>query len=165
METKSSNQQRIFRQRCNFCGGDHWNDNCPDYATVEERKQVLKRLGSCFVCLKRGHRAFECFNKLTCYFCKRENHHHRSLCYQNANCITVDKTKLSNIKTEEYNQILNEMQQTKSLLEESKKKNHNLKGDNCKARGRTRIESNISQSVFRNYTTVKKRNSPGKGKA
>ena len=50
---------------------------------------------------------------------KKENHHHRSLCYQNDNCITVDKTKLSNIKTEEYNQILNEMQQTKSLLEDS----------------------------------------------
>ena len=52
------------------------------------------------------------------------------------------------------------MQQTKSLLEESKKENTTL--DNCKARDRTRIESNISQSVYRNNTTVKKRNSLGK---
>ena len=150
METKSSNQQKIFRQRCNFCGGDHWNDDCPDYATVEERKQILKRLGSCFVCLKRGHRAFECLNKKTCYFCKRENHHHRSLCYQNGNCITVDKTKITNIKTEEYNQILNEMQQTKLLLEESKKENTTLKERVVKLE----VEQEFNQTSVSRFTEI-----------
>ena len=70
IDSKSSNNQRIFRQVCKFCSGDHWNDNYQAYPTVEERKQVVKRLGSCYACLKRGHRVFECFTKKTCYFCK-----------------------------------------------------------------------------------------------
>ena len=94
METESLFQQR-FRQLCNFCGGDHWNDRCPDYGTVEERKLILRKLGCCFNCLKRGHRAFECFNKKTCFFCKRENYHHRSLCEQNENNFPVNKTHIS----------------------------------------------------------------------
>ena len=169
MGTESANQHTIFRQRCKFCGGDHWNDLCLDYATVEVRKQLLKRQGMCFVCLKRGHRAFECLNKNTCFFCKRENHHHRSLCHQNVNFVPLNRTKLPNIKIEElscsqdgsevlilqrlhnaadkeqtseksltqYNrtlsnvggeyQILNELQQTKADLEESRKENTTLK--------------------------------------
>ena len=136
METKSSNQQRRFRQLCNFCGGDHWNDNCPAYATVYERKQVLKRLCSCFICLKRGHRAFECFTQKTCFFCKRENYHHRSLCHQNID--SIENIKLQSIQNNpnneqlseevetlcykthssvsEYKQILNELYRTKSDL-------------------------------------------------
>ena len=39
MGTESANQHTIFRQRCKFCGGDHWNDLCPDYATVEVKPQ------------------------------------------------------------------------------------------------------------------------------
>ena len=62
--------------------------------------QFLKRLGCCFVCLKRGHRAFECLTKKTCFFCKRENFHHRSLCHQNFNFIPLNRTKLPNKMTE-----------------------------------------------------------------
>ena len=103
METESANQHTIFRQRCKFCGGDHWNDLCLEYDTVEIRKQLLKRQGMCFVCLKRGHRAFECLTKKTCFFCKRENYHHRSLCHLNFNnySVPLKETKLSNIKTED----------------------------------------------------------------
>ena len=43
METESANQHTIFRQRCQFCGGDHWNDLCLDYATVEVRNQLLEK--------------------------------------------------------------------------------------------------------------------------
>ena len=117
---------------------------------MEERKQFLKRLGSCFVCLKRGYRAFECFNKKTCYFCKRENFHHRSLCYQTASCITEDETKLSNIKTEEYDQVLNKMQQTKSLLEESKKENTTLKEIIVKLE----VEHELNQTSVSRFTEI-----------
>ena len=170
MDSKSLNHQIIFKQVCNFCSGDHWNDNCPTYGTVEERKQVLNRLGCCNVCLKRGHRAFECLTKKTCYFCKRENHHHRSLCHQNVNNFSdpLSKFKLLDSKKElnskhesleknkpkgiqkatnnkpisdeteplchrthinvsELNQFLNELHQTKTDLEDSKKENVILK--------------------------------------
>ena len=102
MNAKSSNHIIIFRQLCDFCSGDHWNDNCSTYATVEERKQILKRLGCCYVCLKRGHSAFECLIQKTCNFCKRENYHHRSLCHQNVNNYSVPSTmtKLLDYKQE-----------------------------------------------------------------
>ena len=103
METKllDQHQQKLFRQRCNFCNGDHWNDECPSFSTVEQRKQLLKKLGCCYNCLKRGHIAFECYTKKTCFFCKRENHHHRSLCQLNVNCISLKRTNLSMVNSEE----------------------------------------------------------------
>ena len=67
---------------CVFCTGDHWNDQCEKYRTAEERKQRSK--WRCYICLLSGHRAFECVSniqgKQKCYYCKRRNHHHRSLC-------------------------------------------------------------------------------------
>ena len=170
MNSKSLYHQRIFKQVCNLCSGDHWKDNCPAYVTVGERKQVLNRLGCSYLFLKRGHRALECLTKKTCYFCKRENHHHRILFYQNVNNLsdplskfklldskkelkfrhksleksnfqgiqTATNNKLISEETEplcyrrhinvsEFNQILNELHQTKTDLEDSKKENVILK--------------------------------------
>ena len=63
---------------CRFCGGNHWNDSCIIYHTARDRKRLLKY--RCYICLKSGHRAFECKAGKVCYFCGRRNHHHRSLC-------------------------------------------------------------------------------------
>ena len=196
MDAKSSNHKRLFRQLCSLCSGDHWNDNCPTYATVEERKQILKKLGSCYVCLKRGHRAFECLTKKTCYFCKKENYHHRSLCHQNVNnhSVPLNKTKLFDFKQElssrqdslvksklqsiqntldkeplselaetpcyskqtnvsDYSQILNELRQTKSDLEDSKKENVLLKEKISKLEAEQKI---LETSVSRNTATMQK---------
>ena len=72
MDDKSFNHKRIFRQICNFCSGDHLMTIVQFYATVIEKKQVLKRLRSCYVCIKRESRAFRCLlTKKTCYFCKK----------------------------------------------------------------------------------------------
>ena len=192
MDSKSPNHQRIFRQVCNFCNGDHLNDNCPAYVTVGERKQVPNRLGCCYVCLKRGHRAFECLTKKTCFFCKRENHHHRSLCHQNVNNYSdplnkfklldfkkelnsrhksLEKSRLqgiqkaanneplpenaktlcyrSHINVSEFNQILNELHQTKTDLEDSKKENVFLKERISKLEAEQEI---LHTSVNRNTT-------------
>ena len=111
MDAKSSNHKRIFSQLCNFCSGDHWNDNCPTYATVEERKQILKRLGCCYVCLKRGHRAFECLTKKTFYFCKKETYHHTSICHQNGNNYYVPFSK-SNLQNKANNEPVSEETET-----------------------------------------------------
>ena len=65
---------------CRFCNGQHWSDECQRYATVEERKQRIK--GSCFICMKQGHRLGECGLKKLCAYCLQWNNHHRSLCQQ-----------------------------------------------------------------------------------
>ena len=50
-------KSKVFRS-CRFCNGNHWNDECTRYPTIEARKQKIR--GSCFICLKQGHRRNEC---------------------------------------------------------------------------------------------------------
>lgn len=65
---------------CWFCKGDHWNDRCEKHSTSEARKLIVYLQGRCFICLLKGHRAFECISRNSCFYCKRYRHHHRSLC-------------------------------------------------------------------------------------
>ena len=83
-------QSRQFHRRkpsiaCRYCKGKHWNDECPNYPTVESRKQRIK--GSCFICLKQGHKTNDCTLSKDCYYCycyycHQTNNHHKSLCPQ-----------------------------------------------------------------------------------
>ena len=65
---------------CKFCTGQHWSDECGRYTTAEERKQKIK--GSCFICMKQGHKVAESGLKKQCVYCHQWNNHHRSLCQQ-----------------------------------------------------------------------------------
>ena len=149
----------------------------------------------CFVCLKRGHREFESLTKKTCFFSKRENRHHRSLCFQNHNNYFVqlnepklpdlkkedssrqdgpEKLKLTNIQNtaasdassteeaetlgyktysdvSENKQILNELHQTKSDLEDFKKENVSLKDRILTLGAELKI---LQTSVSRNTETM-----------
>jgi len=70
--------RKSYKNLCRYCEGKHWSDECRRFRTVEERKEKIK--GSCFRCLRTGHRASECKLDKTCVHCKKTNHHHRSLC-------------------------------------------------------------------------------------
>ena len=50
------------------------------YPTIETRKQRIR--GSCFICLKQGHKTNECTLSMGCFYCGQLNSHHRSLCPQ-----------------------------------------------------------------------------------
>lgn len=63
---------------CKFCAKNHWSDECLEYKTLSDRKKRIK--GSCFRCLKFGHRAVECKSNKSCVYCGEYNKHHRSLC-------------------------------------------------------------------------------------
>ena len=63
---------------CRFCNGNHWNDECTKYPTNEARKQKIR--GSCFICLKQGHKTNECTLSKSCFYCGQLNSHHRKLC-------------------------------------------------------------------------------------
>lgn len=48
---------------CIFCShSDHKNQHCYSL-NVNERKELLKRQGRCFVCLGKSHRIIDCINK------------------------------------------------------------------------------------------------------
>lgn len=74
-------EKPTLSSRCRFCDGYHWSDECPRYTTMDARKQRIK--GCCYLCLRDGHNASECLKRGSrCYYCKQQNHHHRSLCPQ-----------------------------------------------------------------------------------
>ena len=74
MSGNSSSPQPV----CCYCSRSHKPVNCETVVQAAARKQVLKRTGSCFVCLKRGHRSRECRSAGKCRVCS--GCHHSSIC-------------------------------------------------------------------------------------
>ena len=65
---------------CTYCKGGHAHQDCTNVKSVEERRQLLRRYGRCFICARKGHISRDCNSKLTCSICKGK--HHVSICYQ-----------------------------------------------------------------------------------
>ena len=51
--------------------------------SIAARKEILKRAGQCFVCLKRNHISKNCSSKMKCLKCGRQ--HHISICTSDTN--------------------------------------------------------------------------------
>ena len=67
------------KRKCTFCHGDHGEASCNAVEDPKERKKIVLKQGRCFICLSKGHRAFECRFKALCKLCKQAKHH-VSLC-------------------------------------------------------------------------------------
>ena len=76
-----------------YCAKRHWSDECPQYQTINERKQQLKDI--CFRCLKVGHVSKECKQNKMCVHYGEFNIHHRSLCPKKF------RSKISNVHLSE----------------------------------------------------------------
>ena len=59
---------------CCFCQKPHPPSKCTTVTQVEARKQILKRSGRCFCCLKRGHLSRKCRSSIRCSNCKARHH-------------------------------------------------------------------------------------------
>ena len=75
-QSQSSYQHYILQ--CRYCNGNHWNDQCVEFPTAEDRRNKIR--DSCYLCLKKGHTAFKCQRNKQCVYCGHLSHHHRSLC-------------------------------------------------------------------------------------
>ena len=64
-----------------FCKQDHKSVDCVVVTNVGETKDILKKQGRCFICLKRSHVARNCNSKRSCSNCSQR--HHPSLCMAN----------------------------------------------------------------------------------
>ena len=51
---------------CCYCGGTHQSQQCESVSSTEQRKQLLRQTGRCFVCLKRGHLRRDCRSSSRC---------------------------------------------------------------------------------------------------
>ena len=65
---------------CAYCKGGRAHQYCTIVKSVEERRQLLRRYGRCFICARKGQISRDCNSKLTCSMCKGK--HHVSICYQ-----------------------------------------------------------------------------------
>ena len=53
----SSELKKRREQRCIFCEGRHWSDECRRYPDIAARKEKIK--DRCYICLRTNHRAKE----------------------------------------------------------------------------------------------------------
>ncbi|CAB3997366.1 G2 M phase-specific E3 ubiquitin- ligase [Paramuricea clavata] len=67
---------------CSFCQKEHTSASCFVVTDIEARKQILRKQGRCFLCLKRNHIARDCESRYMCKYCSGK--HHVSLCNNNS---------------------------------------------------------------------------------
>ena len=74
---------------CCYCQQTHSADNCTVVSQVEDRKQILRKSGRCFVCLRRGHISR---SRSKCSNCN--GRHHTSVCSNASSTRNRDSTTL-----------------------------------------------------------------------
>ena len=63
---------------CTYCRMNHASNSCTTVTNVAARKEILKRHGRCFVCLRRGYISRNCPSNIKCFKCS--GRHHVSIC-------------------------------------------------------------------------------------
>ncbi len=78
---------------CTYCKNAHPSVKCQVMTDINARKELLKRQGRCFACLKRGHMSRECINHIKCFICQK--HHHASICNQSKSTRNSNSTSVA----------------------------------------------------------------------
>ena len=63
---------------CAFCDGEHPSHKCNVVSNHRARRDIVKRKGKCYVCLRSGHIARKCNSQTNCFRCR--GRHHTTLC-------------------------------------------------------------------------------------
>nr|CAD2197059.1 unnamed protein product [Meloidogyne enterolobii] len=75
-ESSSSESRSPTKYPCQLCDRPHTPVECSRVRTAEDRRDRASELSLCFMCLKKGHFASNCYAlKRRCLFCGRANHH------------------------------------------------------------------------------------------
>ena len=69
--------------KCSYCRQGHYSSSCTVVTDVMQRKNILKKAGRCFVCLKSHHLSRDCRSPIKCARCN--GRHHTSICKGHAN--------------------------------------------------------------------------------
>ncbi|XP_003373047.1 conserved hypothetical protein [Trichinella spiralis] len=70
--------QATVRKACFICEKDHAIENCPKFIRMSPKERItnVKKLGLCFLCLKKGHLVTTCKAKLRCRVKECSKRHH-----------------------------------------------------------------------------------------
>lgn len=63
---------------CTYCQEKHLSANCKTVTNITARRDILKRSGRCFICLRKNHISRDCQSNNKCFKCGKR--HHASLC-------------------------------------------------------------------------------------
>ena len=74
------NTYNSIKIRCAYCHEFHFSASCEKIKDLKQRKEILRKGGRCFVCLRIGHKGSEC--QKTCRRCNGK--HHQSICMKSA---------------------------------------------------------------------------------
>lgn len=72
-----------FSPTCTYYQESHTSNSCPTVSNVIARKDILRKNGRCFLCLKRNHLIKDCNSKSRCFKC--HGRHHISICSKDTN--------------------------------------------------------------------------------
>ena len=65
---------------CVFCNQKHPSASCTQVVDVPARKEILRRAGRCYVCLKRHHLSKDCRSSIRCEDCR--GRYHVTICHR-----------------------------------------------------------------------------------
>jgi hypothetical protein len=69
-------EKEFKRADCSLCKKDgHKPIACPEYNTIELRKQRLKEQKRCYICAREGHQARDCLSPYRCPACGEKHHY------------------------------------------------------------------------------------------
>ena len=70
---REENKERI--KKCTLCSKPHDLNECEEFGkkTLPERKDLIRKRGLCFGCLKPGHISSKCKDKLVCNTCEKKH--------------------------------------------------------------------------------------------
>ena len=66
---------------CTYCRQNHPSALCTTVTDVSSRKEILRKAGRCYVCLRKNHLSRECTSNFSCSKCRGK--HHASICSRN----------------------------------------------------------------------------------
>ncbi|XP_068670957.1 uncharacterized protein [Montipora foliosa] len=76
--SESAKNKQFSRVWCSFCNQNHQSSKCNVVTSAESRKQVLRKKGRCYLCLKSGHLPRNCKSPVKCFKC--QGAHHVAIC-------------------------------------------------------------------------------------
>ena len=66
---------------CVYCGQDHTSNSCTTITDVAARREILRKAGRCYTCLKKHHLSKDCRSRMRCENCR--GRHHVTICLRN----------------------------------------------------------------------------------
>lgn len=87
---------------CVYCNQPHASTQCSLVTNCSKRKDILKREGRCFICVRKYHISKNCRSKTSCRNC--QGRHHTSICSNgggNSRAGETNVNKLLNVETTE----------------------------------------------------------------